>query len=158
MLMIGWFKSFRRRKQPQIKTIVCGGVKQPKRKKKRSPFRNASTMTQSDPLSTGEIKKQLGIGHDKYDPPTVTFFQKIEHKEVGKKKRQWKWNALYVALQTCNSLCINHNMHYGSLRGVDILIAAKRDFRRAGIPVTVKLCGNHGYIELRSKPKNAVEG
>lgn len=62
------------------------------------------------------------------------------------------WSGMWAALIRRGRLRVGHNQYYGKLRGVDILIHAKRDFNRAGIPVDVKLCGSHGFISLRETP------
>lgn len=65
-----------------------------------------------------------------------------------------KWFVINLALQRDGQLRIGPQDHLGKLRGVDILVAARRQFRRAGIPVDIKLCGRHGFISLRDPNSN----
>lgn len=144
---------------PEIprRVVVCGAGKAPStRKKPRHVFR-------TDPDSRPEpvvVRKNVKAGKIRDDKPLVfsdpndpnpQWSFDILQRDTGKKSLIWRWNWLFVALQLTKEVRIRHDQHLGKLRGVDILIAARRDFKRAGIPVVVKLCGNHGFISLADK-------
>lgn len=110
------------------------------------------------PETTGEILKKLGIKREKIKKPEqihVKLEQKPPIPEQKPLKLEHKWGPLIEWLKnhpTNYTLKINKNWHYGKIRGSDILIAARRDFKRMGIDVEVKLMGDYGTIRLLSGP------
>jgi len=69
---------------------------------------------------------------------------------VSKHKRlQAKWRLLVGRLERHGTVFIGRNEYYGSLRGIDIILHAKKDLRRLGYDVSIRTKGRDGYITLK---------
>jgi len=146
MKVPNWLREFfllpPRPPEPVRRTIIAGGVKTPgTRPKRRHAWRSEASGMPEPRIVRKKVKSvkfpddgiELAVIQDAREPSRVDF---------------WRWDWLYALLQQQETIRIGENEHFGALRGVDMLIAARREFRRAGIPVEVKLCGQHGFITL----------
>lgn len=105
------------------------------------------------PETTGEILKRLGIKREKpvikaEKPETITTIRVEKHSGLFN-----KWEPFLKRLYDNDGMLkINKNEYYGKIRGMDILIEARKDFKRLGIKAEVKLMGDYGTIRLLSGP------
>lgn len=132
---------------PEIprRVVVCGAGKAPStRKKPRHVFRTVPDSRPEPVVVRKKVKAAKAGLRDRKPSPVVVSAEQVV-------KLPWVWIPIMVHMEKLGPLKIGHNCHMGKLRGVDILREARSVFRRAGIPVDVKLCGNHGFISLADK-------
>lgn len=92
------------------------------------------------------IRKKVRVGIRDAIPESCIELKKC--KDEGHALNAF-WFCLYFMMRNHGRVRFRQNDYYGHFRGVDVLIFAKGAFRRAGIPVDVKLCGSHGFISLK---------
>lgn len=137
-----------RRQEPVRRVIECGGVKAPPhRKKHRHKWRD-----DAEGAPEPEVVRRKVRPVKPYIQDMNVLLPEAAHELIDDLNHLW--THLHFLLQNEKRVRIGPNDHYGKLRGVDILRIARRDFRRAGIPVNVKLCGQHGFISLASNDSN----
>jgi len=149
--------------EPRREAVLVEGPPVPKKRKERKITPKSEEIDTFRPETLGEMRKRLGLGYGKVKvrkdlagPAELPTISEGEGAEL--KRMECFWLSMNRRLKEDGSVKIGHNEHYGSLRGVDILIAAKRDFKRMGIPVEVQLCGSYGYIILKEDgPKKEVK-
>lgn len=106
------------------------------------------------PESTGEVLKRLGIKREKV---------KIDHSDISKfkaartikptcdKKKQLEimWKPILDRLLKGETIKIEKNDYFGKIRGAHILTEARKDMKRLGYNVEVKLKGHGGTIRIK---------
>ncbi|MHA1852537.1 MAG: hypothetical protein ACTSUF_03410 [Candidatus Heimdallarchaeaceae archaeon] len=138
---------FRKEKKPKI--IYCGGMPSKKRRKhKRKPI--APEIFEPEIHIRGELFKKLGISYEK--PKRQRGVKEVELSKVKEDKTEQilynKWQPFIRLLEEQGTVYISKNEYYGSLRGKDIIRFAKKDLKRLGYKVDVKLRDYDGYISF----------
>jgi len=112
------------------------------------------------PETTGEILKKLGIKREKIIRPEqihIKLEQKPPIPEQIHIKLEQKWGPLIERMKTHphEILKVTKNSYYGKIRGMDILLEARKDFKRLGIEAEFKLMGDYGTIRLSGPSREA---
>lgn len=107
-----------------------------------------------EPETTGQILKRLGVRRERIKRKE-TPENKFKHPRIikpthDKKKRMRRmWKPLLDRLLKGETVRIDKNDYFGKIRGADILREARKDLKRLGYNVEVRLKGHGGTIRIK---------
>ena len=136
------------KKHQPVPVKYCGGVRTKKghheSRKNTIPSMIDTKITRRKPSAK---RKFYGI-----NPKEKKLIKSVGVDEyvVRNEMLRTKWNSLIRVLESDGKVFVSRHAHYGGIRGNDILLIAKRDLRRIGYNVDIKLTGHDGYIILHS--------
>lgn len=136
--MFGWLKRLFR-KEPEYRLKICGGM--PTRKGHKEPKRHVTPSRHECRIT----KRKVRVGKRRKKEFTLKRAQENsserEHLEI-------KWRQVIRMLDMNGRVMVTRHSHFGSLRGIDILLNAKRDLKRLGINVSIKKDDDVSIISL----------
>lgn len=142
--IIRFFTSKKTEEKPRI---------MPKKRRKGHRFKNIDEKPTYEPQQhvKGNLFRKLGIDYRKpvKKEENDAFLPVLTEKENhATEKLEKKWESLIHELRENGTVKISRHSHHGQLRGVDILIHARRDLKRIGYEVEIVKKGYDGEIRL----------
>lgn len=123
---------------------------------------NDSKKRRDKTKSTGEIKKELGIGYDtpewaeEEDNETEILEHSSSPRQGREERLKCKWRKVLSILESEGEVRISPHTHYNSLRGNDIIRCFENDFKHMhkNYGIEVKY-GRNGYIRKKDIKEDA---
>jgi len=142
--VLEWLKRLLGKKE-EHRVKYCGGIKSVRHKRRHRKSGKHFEPSTEDPKI---IKKSV----EKYVPsdiaePTAAIEPPMEA-VLKHEILMAKWRPFIRLLKERGTIDVNRNVYYGSLRGIDVILHAKRDLRRLGYDVSIKTKGRDGSITL----------
>jgi len=127
----------------------------------RAPAAPETADLGDEPKTTGQLLKDVGITRGKTTgitkqpafTPVKRIISEVCEPEDPRSQIRAKWQPLIKRLEDGERIFIGRNDHYGSARGTDILLCARRDLKRLGYNCKIKKNGYDGEIWLEKSPQ-----
>ena len=123
-----------KKEKPVVK--ICGRLPKPKVKvpKPKPTKPKAEDWTPLEPIQipVRKIKKPKVIRRKIIEIP------EIKERDLTREKLLAKWKPLLQELESKGEVVIDGNTHYGSLRGYDIVLKAKKELKMLGYKIKVE--------------------
>lgn len=133
----------RKGKEPEVK--YCGGIRT--RRGHHEPRRWMTPSTNEPKVTRKSVDRTRPS-----DIISPSASAEPPREAVSKRKILLaKWRPFIRSLKIHGTVFINRNEYYGSLRGIDIILHAKKDLRRLGYGVSIRMKGRDGSVTLEGE-------
>jgi len=136
-----------KKKKPVVK--ICGGLRKPRVRVPKPSIPAKHRVEDWTPPGPIEIPARK-IKKPKVVKKKVIEIPKIEERDLTREKLLAKWKPLLQELENKGEVVIDGNMHYGGLRGYDIVLKAKKELKLLGYKVKVKGDEKQAKISLEN--------